>query len=36
MPPAEEHLLLLVAGICVGFLAFSALFVAAAYFVQHP
>jgi serine/threonine-protein kinase len=35
MPPAEEHLLLLVAGICVGFLAFSALFVAAAYFVQH-
>jgi hypothetical protein len=35
MPPAEEHLLLLVAGIAVGFLAFSILFIAVAYLLVH-
>jgi hypothetical protein len=35
MPPAEEHLLLLVAGIAVGFLAFSVLFIAVAYLLMH-
>jgi hypothetical protein len=35
MPPAEEHLLLLVAGIAVGFLAFSVLFIAVAYLLVH-
>jgi serine/threonine-protein kinase len=34
-PAAEEHLLLLVAGICVAFLAGSTLILSAAYFVQH-
>ena len=33
--PPEEHLLLLVAAICVAFIAFSTLFVTAAYLVQH-
>ena len=33
--PPEEHLLLLVAGICIAFVAFSTLFVTAAYLVQH-
>lgn len=32
---AEEHLVLLVAGIALGFLAFSTLFVTVAYFVAH-
>jgi serine/threonine-protein kinase len=35
MPAAEEHLLLLVAGIAVGFLAFSVLFIAVAYLLVH-
>jgi serine/threonine-protein kinase len=35
MKPPEEHLLLLVAAICVAFVAFSTLFVTAAYLVQH-
>jgi serine/threonine-protein kinase len=35
LPAAEEHLLLLVAGICVAFLAGSTLLVTAAYLVQH-
>jgi serine/threonine-protein kinase len=35
MKPPEEHLLLLVAAISVGFVAFSTLFLAVAYFVQH-
>jgi serine/threonine protein kinase len=35
VPPAGEHLLLLVAGICIAFLAGSTLLLSAAYFVQH-
>jgi serine/threonine-protein kinase len=35
MKPPEEHILLLVAAICVAFLTFSTLFVTAAYLVQH-
>jgi serine/threonine-protein kinase len=33
--PAEEHLLLLVGGVCLGFLAFAALFVTASYLITH-
>ena len=33
--PAEEHLLLLVGGICLGFLAFATLFVTASYLITH-
>jgi serine/threonine-protein kinase len=32
---AESHLLLLVAGLSLGFLAFSALFIAVAYLLEH-
>jgi serine/threonine-protein kinase len=35
LPPAEEHLLLMVAGICGAFLAGSALLVGVAFLVQH-
>jgi hypothetical protein len=35
LAPAEEHLLLLVAGICFAFLAISTLLVAATYLVAH-
>jgi hypothetical protein len=35
MPPAQEHLLLLVASVCFTFLAISTLFVAATYLVAH-
>jgi len=35
MAPAEEHLLLLVAGVCIAFLASSALLVSVAYLVGH-
>jgi serine/threonine protein kinase len=35
LAPAEEHLLLLVAGVCFAFLASSALLVTAAYLVAH-
>ena len=35
MPPAQEHLLLLVAGVCFAFLAISTLFVAATYLMAH-
>jgi serine/threonine protein kinase len=35
LPSAESHLLLLVAGLSLGFLAFSVLFIAVAYLVVH-
>jgi hypothetical protein len=35
LPSAESHLLLLVAGLSIGFLAFSALFITVAYLVMH-
>jgi serine/threonine-protein kinase len=35
VPAAQEHLVLLVAGVCLGFLALSTLLVTASYFVAH-